>query len=39
MWLKALEQITLLHLKWKYYIKYVHLLNLQRVVEEEGNER
>lgn len=39
MWLKALEQITLLYLKWKYYIKHVQLLNLQRVVEEEGNER
>lgn len=39
MWLKALEQVTFLHLKWKYYIKYVQLLNLQMVVEEQTNER
>lgn len=39
MWLKALEQEPFLHLKWKYYIKHVQLLNLQMVVEEEANER
>lgn len=37
MWLKALEQVTFLHLK--YYIKYVQLLTLQMVVEEQSNER
>lgn len=38
MWLKALEQEPFLDLKWKYYIKHVHLLNFQ-MVEEEANER
>lgn len=38
MWLKALEHISFLGLKWKYYTKQVWLLNLQMEVGEQADE-